>query len=179
MCKPRISGPLSFRPINANVKENHAGKGDYGKCERFYSTQYSDKKEDGIQIGRPLIRKTFYAASSNTLGESESEKPEFEKADLLEKLKHPNIVEYVLIDPKHKTIIMEDTGFSLAEIRETVRFSFYEELYIFLKVLDGVQYLHDRDICHNDIYEGNITLKKDGTVKIIDFGSAEKTCPES
>ncbi|PWU09260.1 MAG: hypothetical protein C5B47_03690 [Verrucomicrobia bacterium] len=183
VCKPRIIGPLSFPATNENVKETDAGEGLYGKCERFYSSQYPGKKEYGIQIGRAVIKKTF---KRNADIESAARrdpvqrwaKPEYEKSDLLAKLKHRNLVKYVHIDPENRTVTMKDTGFSLMKIRETVRFSFYEDLYIFLEVLNGVKYLHDHDICHNDLHEGNFTLKKDGTVKIVDFGLAEKASPE-
>ncbi|PWU09262.1 MAG: hypothetical protein C5B47_03700 [Verrucomicrobia bacterium] len=170
VCKPRISGPLSC-PLITNVKENNAGKGDYGKCERFYSSQYHgdhDEKKFGIRMGRIFVTKTFKRYSTIP-----GEKHEYEKPDLLEKLKHPNTVKYVHIDAKNRTVTMKDAGFSLTEIRKTVRLSFYEDLYIYLKVLDWVQHAHGRGICHKDTHEGNITLQKDGTVKIIDFGLAE------
>ncbi|PWU09263.1 MAG: hypothetical protein C5B47_03705 [Verrucomicrobia bacterium] len=86
-------------------------------------------------------------------------------------------MEYVHINPKNRTITMKDTGFPLYKIRESVRFSFYEDLYILSEVLNGVKYLHDKGIFHNDIHEGNIILQKDGGVKIIDFGLSGKVIP--
>ncbi|PWU09261.1 MAG: hypothetical protein C5B47_03695 [Verrucomicrobia bacterium] len=171
--KRRTVGAPESYPLEGGgaVKEKNAGAGSFGMCERFYSSQYEEKNDEEaecIKIGRIYIKKTVRPDS-----EIPEEDQEYEKLDLLKKLKHRNIVEYVHIDPENRTVTMKDTGFSLNEIRETVRFSFYEDLYIYLEVLNGVKYLHDQGICHIDLNEDNITLQKDGTVKIIDFGLAE------
>lgn len=43
---------------------------------------------------------------------------------------------------------------------------------IFLPILDGLSYIHARDLLHRDIKPANILLTADGTPVLIDFGSA-------
>lgn len=39
-----------------------------------------------------------------------------------------------------------------------------------VKILDGLIYLHDRDVVHCDLKAANILTTKDGKVKLTDFG---------
>ena len=40
-------------------------------------------------------------------------------------------------------------------------------------MLDALAYAHDRGVIHGDIKPGNIFLKKDGTIKLLDFGVSQ------
>lgn len=42
-------------------------------------------------------------------------------------------------------------------------------------ILDGVEYLHRRDIIHNDLKPANILVTRTGTARIIDFGLSAST----
>jgi serine/threonine-protein kinase 11 len=44
----------------------------------------------------------------------------------------------------------------------------------FVQLIDGLQYLHGQNVIHNDIKPGNLLLTLDDTLKISDFGVAEK-----
>ncbi|PWN27010.1 hypothetical protein BDZ90DRAFT_232587 [Jaminaea rosea] len=98
--------------------------------------------------------------------------------DLLQNLKHPNIVKYRGSDktPNGLYIILEycENG-SLQHICK--RFGRFPEglvsVYIY-QVLLGLAYLHDQGVIHRDIKGANILTTKEGAVKLADFGVATK-----
>lgn len=48
-----------------------------------------------------------------------------------------------------------------------------------LQVLQGLSYLHMKDILHGDIKGANILLTKDGVCKLADFGVARQLTPSN
>ena len=44
---------------------------------------------------------------------------------------------------------------------------------LFLQICEGVKCLHDNQIIHRDLKPHNILLRRDGQVKILDFGIAK------
>ena len=44
---------------------------------------------------------------------------------------------------------------------------------IFLRVLEGISYIHSKKVIHRDIKPSNILLKSDDTIKLLDFGIAK------
>ena len=55
-----------------------------------------------------------------------------------------------------------------------VRFSLPEIKCILRQLLQGIGYLHARNIFHRDIKSANILLNDDGDVKLADFGLGRK-----
>ena len=94
-------------------------------------------------------------------------------------LNHPNIVKVYDIEETYRTvfIVMEYLeGFTLEHLLENMpKPSTKDILDIILQICAGLAYAHKQGIVHQDIKPGNIFLRPDGGVKIVDFGLA---CPK-
>ncbi len=94
----------------------------------------------------------------------------------LKKLKHPGIVKY-LNDFYYKNefhLVLEYLeGETL--LSSSPRYPFSEEQVIAwaCQLLDAISYIHSHGIVHRDINPKNIMLCRDGTIKLIDFGTAK------
>ena len=97
---------------------------------------------------------------------------------LLRDLKHPNIVQYLgsNSDETHLNIFLEYVaGGSVATM--LVNYGSLGEQLIsnFVRqILQGLNYLHSKDIIHRDIKGANILVDNKGTVKISDFGISKR-----
>lgn len=103
--------------------------------------------------------------------------------EILKQIKHPNLAKCndsgnVLIDNHKYAYVVLDfiSGETLADkMKRENTLSPYEAKSILLSILNGLNYLHNKQIIHNDITNQNIMLDLSGKVsipKIIDFGYA-------
>ncbi|KAI9727768.1 MAG: ATP binding [Cirrosporium novae-zelandiae] len=98
--------------------------------------------------------------------------------DLLRDLQHPNIVQYLgtSCDDEHLNIFLEYVpGGSIAGM--LLQYNTFQEPLIrnFVRqILDGLSYLHGRDIIHRDIKGANVLVDNKGKVKISDFGISKR-----
>lgn len=99
-----------------------------------------------------------------------------EEARLLDRLNHPNIVCVHSVDRVDGKILiaMEYVpGVNLQELlRQQGKLPIRQSLDIAIQVLDALDYAHRNHTIHRDIKPGNILIRKDGTVKLVDFGLA-------
>ncbi|KAI6827539.1 MAP kinase-like protein [Hortaea werneckii] len=101
-----------------------------------------------------------------------------QEISLLRDLKHPNIVQYLgsNSDEEHLNIFLEYVaGGSVATM--LVNYGSLPEGLIanFVRqILQGLNYLHSKDIIHRDIKGANILVDNKGTVKISDFGISKR-----
>jgi eukaryotic-like serine/threonine-protein kinase len=104
------------------------------------------------------------------------------EARTLAALNHPNIAAIYGVEKNDgaTALVMELVdGPTLAErivdgaipVEETVR--------IARQIADGLEAAHEQGIVHRDLKPANIKLRKDGTVKVLDFGLAKTTAPPS
>lgn len=103
--------------------------------------------------------------------------------EILKQIKHPNLVKYndsgnVIINSQKFAYVVLDfvSGETLADkMKRENTLNLYEAKNIILSTLNGLNYLHNKQIVHNDITNQNIMLDLSGKVpipKIIDFGYA-------
>jgi serine/threonine protein kinase len=109
----------------------------------------------------------------------------FEEARILAGIDHPNIVQVLELLRANETIYMvmqfiEGSSMQAYIQRHRVegRIAVLPEDFIvatFVRVLDGLQEVHDRKLLHLDLKPANIFLQLDGVPKLIDFGAARRT----
>ncbi|KAF8654130.1 hypothetical protein AX16_003661 [Volvariella volvacea WC 439] len=98
--------------------------------------------------------------------------------ELLKDLQHENIVQYLYssIDDEYLNIFLEYVpGGSVTALLRN--YGAFEEPLVrnFVRqILQGLSYLHERDIIHRDIKGANILVDNKGGVKISDFGISKK-----
>ncbi len=101
-----------------------------------------------------------------------------QEIDLLQGLRHPNIVQYLgtSSDESHLNIFLEYVpGGSIAGMLKA--YNYFKEPLVrnFVRqILDGLAYLHGRDIIHRDIKGANVLVDNKGGVKISDFGISKR-----
>ncbi|GAB4198430.1 MAG: hypothetical protein OHK0022_17770 [Roseiflexaceae bacterium] len=118
------------------------------------------------------------AVKSNLLGDSSAQARFFQEAQLLAKLKHPNL-------PKVTDYFIEAQGpytghyFVMEYIQgenlhdKLQREGFLNEqvtLSIITPILHALQYLHQQNIIHRDIKPKNVLMTSEGHVFLVDFG---------
>lgn len=99
------------------------------------------------------------------------------EARTLAQVNHTNVVTIYSIDAVKDTqfIAMEHVeGAVFKDLFSLFAFSAEEAAPIFLQLLKGLRALHDKNILHRDIKPGNLILRTDGQIKILDFGIAKR-----
>ncbi len=112
-----------------------------------------------------------------------TESGEILEIEMLKQIKHSNLIKYtdsgnIVIDNQKSAYVVLDfvSGETLADkMKRENSLNLYEAKSIILSVLNGLNYLHNKQIIHNDITNQNVMLDLSGKVtipKIIDFGYA-------
>ena len=93
---------------------------------------------------------------------------------IIKELDHINIIKTYSIteDPKKFYIIMEycEKGELFNYIIKNKRLKENEASFFFYQIINGIEYIHSKNIVHRDMKPENILLNKDNLIKIIDFG---------
>jgi serine/threonine protein kinase len=101
-----------------------------------------------------------------------------QEARIAMSLNHPNIVKLHQFEntPKYKFLVMEYVdGPSLADlIDEKGKIPLSEALGYMRDACTALDYAHSQDIVHRDIKSANFLVDSKGTVKLTDFGIAQK-----
>ena len=98
------------------------------------------------------------------------------EAKLLASLNHPNIASIYGLEESNgiRALVMELVeGVTLAERIKREPLPLDEALPIGEQIAEGLEYAHERGIIHRDLKPSNVMLRRDGQVKVLDFGMAK------
>lgn len=129
-----------------------------------------------VSVALNLDSGEVVAIKTLKLTNSKASVPIQTEVDLLKKLVHPNIVNYIdsirSDDSLHIVLEYMENG-SLRSLCD--KFDGFSESLVAIyitQVLHGLTYLHEQGVLHRDIKGANILTTKDGSVKLADFGVA-------
>jgi serine/threonine protein kinase len=100
------------------------------------------------------------------------------EAQVLASLNHPNIGQIYGIEGQALVMELVD-GEDLSAIIARGPIPIGEALPIARQIAEGLEAAHDQGIVHRDLKPGNIKVRADGTVKVLDFGLARGMDPAS
>ena len=159
------------RQIGAYKIEREIGKGGMGAV--FLAARADDEFDKKVAI--KLIKRGF--DTDEIISRFRHER------QILAALEHPNITR--LIDGGSTGdglpyLVMDYVeGLPLTKYCAVRQASLEERLDIFLKICAAVNYAHQNLIIHRDLKPSNILVSEDGTPKLLDFGIAKLTAPDS
>lgn len=87
-------------------------------------------------------------------------------------LNHPNICHIYDVGPNYLVMELVE-GPTLAERIASGAIPLEESLKIAAQIAEALEAAHEKGITHRDLKPGNIKIKPDGTVKVLDFGLAK------
>src|SRR5689334_16134282 len=93
------------------------------------------------------------------------------EAKAIAALNHPNICQIYDVGPNY--LVMEH----IEGESPKGPLALSEALRIARQIADALEAAHDKGITHRDLKPGNIKIKPDGTVKVLDFGLAKIDAP--
>ena len=94
------------------------------------------------------------------------------EARLAAALNHPNICHIYDVGPNYLVMELVE-GPTLAERLKQGPVPFDEAVAIAKQIGDALEAAHEKGIVHRDLKPGNIKIRPDGTVKVLDFGLAK------
>ena len=95
------------------------------------------------------------------------------EARVLASLNHNNVATLHGFEKEGDTsfLVMELVeGETLAERIERGAIPVHEALVLFLQIAEGLEAAHEKGVIHRDLKPANIKVRKDGIVKVLDFG---------
>jgi Tol biopolymer transport system component/predicted Ser/Thr protein kinase len=94
------------------------------------------------------------------------------EAKAIASLNHPNICTLYDVGPNYLVMELVE-GPTLADELKNGPLALEEALGIARQIADALEAAHEKGVVHRDLKPGNIKIKPDGTVKVLDFGLAK------
>jgi len=130
----------------------------------------AERQDLGNRVAIKLLRDAWLSPARRERFASEQR--------MLAQLNHPSIAQLYDAD-----VLTDGTPFFVMEFVEGVPLTDYctqnkcsleSRLKLFRSVCEAVQYAHAQAVIHRDLKPSNILVKKDGTVRLLDFGIAKQ-----
>ncbi|KAG7233730.1 hypothetical protein INR49_006651, partial [Caranx melampygus] len=191
---PSLSLPLSLSPPQALAMPSSARAGNLKDpevadlfCKDDPEKLFADLREIGhgsFGAARDVRNNEVVAIKKMSYsGKQTNEKWQdiIKEVKFLQKLRHPNTIEYRGCYLKEHTawLVMEYCLGSASDLLEVHKKPLQEVEIAAIThgALQGLAYLHSHNMIHRDVKAGNILLTEPGQVKLGDFGSASIVAP--
>uniref|UniRef100_A0A4W5NF45 non-specific serine/threonine protein kinase n=1 Tax=Hucho hucho TaxID=62062 RepID=A0A4W5NF45_9TELE len=153
-------------------------------AELFYRDDPEKLFTDLREIGHGSFGAVYFVrkgASLDLSGQMDKWQDIIKEVKFLQKLHHPNTVEYRGCYLREHTawLVMEYCLGSASDLLEVHKKPLQEQEIAAIThgALQGLVYLHSHNMIHRDVKAGNILLTEPGQVKLGDFGSASIIAP--
>ncbi|XP_059801996.1 death-associated protein kinase 2 isoform X1 [Hypanus sabinus] len=170
----RTLGMASFK--QQKVEEFYEIGEELGSGQ-FAIVKKCSKRNDGLEYAAKFIKKRQVRASRRGVRREEIER----EVNILQQIQHPNIITlHDVYENKTDVVLILElvSGGELFDFLAQKESLSEEEATAFIKqILDGVNYLHSKNIAHFDLKPENIMLLDKipmPHIKLIDFGLAHK-----
>ncbi len=174
-------GPQTTLDGGRYVLERVLGQGGFGITYRATDTK----------LGRPVAIKEFFLAGSTRAGVTVQPSPTIadqfrdrkerfrEEARTLARFRHPGIVQVFEFFDENNTVYMVMEYLEGRSLRQVTRMAggmIQEEQAVayVLQVADALEAVHGEGLLHRDIKPDNVLVLDDGSVVVVDFGTARQ-----
>ncbi|OHT00327.1 CAMK family protein kinase [Tritrichomonas foetus] len=159
----------TMKKVNQYYLLKSIGEGSFAKVFLGYEKINKDNEEYGEYYALKKVLLSTLSKSITGISQLEQE------VEIMRKLKHPNIISMKeVIHVPHQTAVYmvlqyADCGSLDDLLKMGENFSDEQIRYMFKQIVDGVNYLHENQLVHQDLKPANIMLDSSGAVLISDF----------